>query len=418
MTHTASRSPVFYGWVIVGLGMMMQAMASGDTNALYGVFATPFAESFGNSRASVMLGTASIAFCASGLLSPFAGIWMRRYSVRRLALLGGSALCIGYTLASFATSLWQISLIYGVCWAMGNVLYGTLAVNSTVSNWFVRQRGKALGLVSLGISIGTIALPPLISWVIVEFGWPSAKRLLALMVALTLPLVFRWFKDKPEDVGLLPDGDTQAQIDASQTAAQDWTVREVLRSQHFWLIAACIGICFASFNGVMINLVPYAIDNGSSPQTAALLLSIAAAFGMIGKVIAGIVSDRVGATLALSIPLCSIALACLLLLGNADYPRMALASVFVGLSSGGSIPVWGALIGRYFGRDSFSTVMGLMNPMLVPLLVICAPLLAAVREASGSYDAGLLCVSALALFALLLAAKLKAEETPIKNTSG
>ncbi len=83
MTHTASRSPVFYGWVIVGLGMMMQAMASGGTNALYGVFATPFAESFGNSRASVMLGTASIAFCASGLLSPFAGIWMRRYSVRR-----------------------------------------------------------------------------------------------------------------------------------------------------------------------------------------------------------------------------------------------------------------------------------------------------------------------------------------------
>lgn len=411
MTTEAGRSPVFYGWVIVGLGMLMQAMASGGTNALYGVFATPFADSFGTNRASVMLGTASVAFCASGLLSPFAGIWMRRYSLRRLALLGGSALCIGYSLASFATSLWHISLIYGICWAMGNVLYGTLAVNSTVSNWFVRQRGKALGLVSLGISIGTIALPPLISWVIVEFGWPSAKRLLAVMVALTLPLVFRWFKDKPEDIGLLPDGDTQAPSDITQTAAQDWTVRAVLKSRHFWLIASCIGICFASFNGVMINLVPYAIDNGSSPQTAALLLSIAAAFGMIGKVIAGIVSDRVGATLALSIPLCSIALACFLLLGDADYPRMAVASAFVGLSSGGSIPVWGALIGRYFGRDSFSTVMGLMNPMLVPLLVICAPLLAAVREMNGSYDAGLMCVSALALFALLLAAKLKAEES-------
>ena len=97
---------------------------------------------------------------------------------------------------------------------------------------------------------------------------------------------------------------------------------------------------------------------------------------------------------------------------------MAASSVFVCLSSGGSIQVWGALIGRYFGRDSFSTVMGLMNPMLVPLLVICAPLLAVVRETTGSYDAGLLCVSALALFALLLASKLKSEETPIRNVSG
>lgn len=403
MDNSSSSQRFYYGWVIVALAFMMQALAGGATNSLYGVFAVPFSESFNASRTEVMFATASVAMIASGLLSPLAGIWLQRYARRPLMLTGGVALVLGLLAVSQATALWQISVIYFFCWSMGNTLFGTLAANTIVSHWFVAQRGKALGLAAIGMSLGTFVLPPVVTWIIVNHGWQTANQVLAGVVGIALPMIFFFYRENPEDVGAELDGGH----DSSDENTEPMAVRSVLRSRYFWLITFCIGICFASFNGLTVNLVPMAIDQQVNAQTAAYLLSISALFGVIGKVVLGMSADRLAPQLVLTLPLLAISAACTILFGSPTFPRMMLAAGFIGLAAGGSIPVWGALIGRFFGRQSFSLVMGLMSPMLVPLVVICAPFISWVQEQQGSYNMALWVIIGSAVLAMFAASQLK-----------
>ncbi|MFT5604986.1 MAG: MFS family permease, partial [Paracoccaceae bacterium] len=149
--QTNTTNGPYYGWVIVALAFMTQAIASGSTNALYGVFAVPFSDAFGASRAQVLMATASVAMIASGLLSPLAGYWLSRYRPKTMILTGGAMLSVGFAVMTQVQALWQVSLVYAICWSAGNCLYGTLAANTSVSNWFAAQRGRALGFAAIGM---------------------------------------------------------------------------------------------------------------------------------------------------------------------------------------------------------------------------------------------------------------------------
>lgn len=403
-SEAARTNQIYYGWVIVALATMMQAITSGSTNALYGVFAVPFSDSFDASRTAVLAATASVAMIFSGLLSPFAGHWLGKHSPKAMILFGGLVLMLGFAALTQARSLWQVSVIYALCWSTGNTLYGTLAANTSVSNWFVVQRGKALGIAAIGISIGSFCLPPLVSWVIVDYGWRTACAFLALMIGTSLPFIWRWYRNTPEDIGLRSEPEP-----AIGNEGDNW--KDVLKNRHFWLIGICVSICFAGFNGLLVNLIPMAIDQNVDPKTAAFLLSTSAFFGVIGKITVGFSADRLGPRLALTLPLLTLICACALLWGAPDFQRMILAACFIGLSSGGSIPVWGALIGSYFGRKQFSLVMGMMNPMLVPLIVACAPYVSWTKEHSGTYNPALLTIIGAVAVAVTLLGFLK----PLKS---
>lgn len=390
-----TRSPLYYGWVIVALAAAMQAVTSGGINSLYGVYAVPFSDTFELSRSQVMLGTASACLLFSGLFSPLAGLWLQRYSNRALILGSGGMLALGYLLLSQVTAFWQVTLVYMLILSVGNTLFGTLSANTSVSNWFVEGRGRALGFAAIGISVGSFVFPPLISWVIVDYSWRHAMVVMAVIVAATLLVMARYYIDGP------------AVEPAGMSRPPPMTVVAVLKNTNFWLIAAGISICFASFNGLMINLVPMAVDQGVSQQRASLLLSLAAVFGVAGKLLVGISADRMGARTALTLPLLSVCIACLILLGKPGFATMLVASAFIGLASGGSIPVWGALIGSFFGQRAFSLVMGLMNPMLVPLIVLCAPFVSWMNERYDTYDPALFTIIGFALAAMGLASMLK-----------
>ena len=373
----------YYGWVIVALAMMMHALTTGGTNALYGVFALPLSDAFGLSRAAILAATASVAMICSGLFSPFAGLWLSRYSPKKLILLGCSLLSGGFFAMTLVTEWWQMSIVYGLCWSTGNTMFGALAANTSVSNWFEAERGKALGVASIGMSVGSFSFPPMITWVIINHGWRSAYAVLGCLTIAAIPFIARWYRDRPEGE---PDSDS----DGHTQGGSNWG--DILRRRDFWVIGICISICFAGFNGVTINLIPMAVDQGISPTAGAWLLSVTATFSVMGKIIIGMSADKLGPRKALMIPLSMLIIACLLLLNSPAYPVMMLASAFIGLSTGGAIPVWGALIGTYFGQRRFAQVMGAMNPLLVPLIVACAPFVSWVNETTGSYDMALLTI--------------------------
>ncbi len=392
VSAAAKTERFYYGWVIVALAMMMHALTTGGTNALYGVFALPLSDAFGISRAAVLGATASVAMIASGIFSPFAGLWLSRYSPKKLIALGCTVLSAGFFAMTAVTQWWQMSIIYALCWSTGNTLFGALAANTSVSNWFEAERGKALGIASIGMSVGSFSFPPLITWIIVNHGWRSANLVLGCLTIAALPVILRWYKDRPDSAS--NDENPQPK------PGNHW--REILSNRDFWVIGLCISICFAGFNGVTINIIPMAVDRGISATAAAWLLSVTATFSVMGKIVIGMSADKLGPRKALMIPLSMLVIACFLLQGDASYARMMVAAGFIGLSTGGAIPVWGALIGTYFGQQRFAQVMGMMNPLLVPLIVACAPFVSWIKESTGSYNPALMAIAGFIAIAFAL----------------
>jgi cyanate permease len=243
---------------------------------------------------------------------------------------------------------------------------------------------------------------------IAHYGWRGALVGTAVAVAVvTIPLIWFVVVNRPEDLGLLPDGVDGGPAPAmlfsgSAMPMTDWTFGALLKDLNFWVITLSMGVCFASATSVIVNLHPYATDLGIGSGPAALLLSCISICGIGGKLLLGAVADYFQARYAMWLAMAGLALFLGVLLSHPSYGVLLAGCMVAGLALGGLQPVWGALIGRCFGRQAFGRVMGLMSPAMGPLLWAVFPFTGWVRDRTGSYDAAFVVF----LAALLLGAGL------------
>lgn len=384
---------VFRGWRIVAVAALAQSLAVGTTFFAYGVFVKPLAAEFEAPRLAVVLGLTGLML-VQGIASPWLGRLLDVWSVRGVMSAGVLVCAAGFLGLSYSTALWQVGVLFGTLIAVGSHMFGTLATSTLVANWFVRRRGQALGITSIGASVGGLVFPMLVAGWIAEIGWRGAAATLAgVLVVFAAPL---WLLvvDRPERVGLHPDGDATA---ASGDEAAPGTPPEsadaqpanatatLLASRNFWVVTITIGLVFCPTSAVIAHLVPYASDLGHDPQRAALLMSAYAGAGAIGRLWIGALADRVEKRLACWIVLAVILVAWAALVAAPSYPTLLLASIGLGLSVGGIMPLWGALTGACFGRAMFGRAMGLMTPLMLPFNLAGAPVAAWAFDRTGSY---------------------------------
>lgn len=144
-----------------------------------------------------------------------------------------------------------------------------------------------------------------------------------------------------------------------------------------------VGLCNAAMASVVVNLHPYATDLGIGARPAALLVSCYSLCGIGGKLLFGGMADRFDTRVGLWIAILLEALYLGALLSRPGYGGLLTAGIAGGLASGASLPVWGAMLGRCYGRQAFGRVMGLM----APLIWIVFPFTGWVRDRTGRYDA-------------------------------
>lgn len=395
---------LFYGWWIAGAALMVKATATGLIVYSYSVIVGPFGKEFTDSRFLLMSGLAATQL-VSAIASPPFGAWLDRTSIRRVIALGAGCLGGGFFLISAAGSIWHVILSYTVAMAAAMVLLGTIPPSALISRWFVSKRGRALGVAALGTSIGGAIFPPLIQFLIAEFDWRVAYRIMGMLVwAIIIPLTLWVIVDHPSQKSLYPDGSSHPPGgDGAGTAdTTSGTTADILRNPNFWLIGAAIGGLFSAFTGVISNLALFATDLGITGERAAVLLSVLAICGMAGKVAFGVIADNVDLRLALAVAMILLigGLACFL--GASAFVPIAIGSGLVGLSTGGMIPVWGALIAEFFGVENYGRAMGLMTPCgVVPSML--APLLAGlIHDLTDSYRLVFIVFMALLVGALTL----------------
>jgi MFS family permease len=206
-------------------------------------------------------------------------------------------------------------------------------------------------------------------------------------VAIVVPLVTTLIVNRPEDLGLRPDGGAQTETFEAPDGAGEahWSTSKILRERNFWAIAIPFALAFSSLSAVLIHIVPHADDLGISGYRAALVASCAAGAGALGKIFFGRLMDLVEARLAILASLGGQLLGLVLLMQGREFGFLLAAGILYGFSMGGIIPLQGAVTSKAFGRLSFGTVTGLLRPVQFPISIIGVPVAGWIYDSTGSY---------------------------------
>ncbi|MFY9938125.1 MAG: MFS transporter [Silvibacterium sp.] len=372
-----SKGPrVFYGWWVVFAAAVGMFWGPPITVFSFGVFLKPLMHDFHTGRAAVSLGF-TLHLIVGAISVPLAGLLIDRYGARNVILpataMFGSALLLAKVLS---TDIWQF---YSFCLLLGLLLsgLGPVPYGSVISHWFDRRRGLALGLMMFGIGSGAMIMPPLAQQLIARFGWRNSCAILgSAVLIISIPVVAMFLREKPQDVGLLPDGAPSG----NSTAADDAGVLglsgyDAWHSRTFWLLIGASFLVSASVQGCAVHMVAMLTDHEIAVQTAALGSSFLGAAVLLGRVGTGYLLDRFFAPYVAAAFFGGAAVGIALLWMGSSAGVAFTGAFLVGLGLGAEVDVIAYLISRYFGLHSFGKIYGfaigafLLAGALGPLLM-------------------------------------------------
>src|SRR5262245_20440187 len=196
----------FHGSRILAAALLANLVTIGCSLGIYGVFIGPVSADLGATQAQAGVGN-SLWQLALGLGSPLLGPVLARRSARPIMPAGALLLGAGLVAISRLEAPLAAGLVYFVCVGGGTLLAGPLPASTLVASWYVRRRGRALGLATAGMTLGTALVPPLAAWLIARLGWRDALALIGLgAIALLVPVLRSWVVSRPEELGQAPDG--------------------------------------------------------------------------------------------------------------------------------------------------------------------------------------------------------------------
>jgi MFS family permease len=400
--------PAFSGWRICAAGVATQAIAIGFTLGAVGLFAAPLADELGATATQFNLGV-SLFTLVMNLAMPVVGGLLDRGSIRRVMMAGAVILALSLAVMSRATELWQVGLLFGGGCAVGMTMLGPISSSTAMANWFSRLRGRALGFANAGGPLGPALIVPVAAYTIGEFGWrPTMLGFAAATLLAALPTIFFGMIDRPSDVGQYPDADEPSDLSTGSPGEMEagvaWNAASLIRSRDFWLVA--LGVApFAAAGLVMgANAIPYMMYLGTTAESASIVVVLQSSGAVAGPLLFGSLADRIHPRLLFLGLVGTISLGLAALMLEPGYPfALAIFSV-LGLCGGSMMPVYGALIGRLFGAESFGLVMGFGALVGLPTLFLAPLGFGYAFDVTDSYSTGLLgMILALALGGGLLA---------------
>lgn len=356
------KDRLFYGWVIV-FSFLIIGTALWGTRLSFGVFLKSLESEFDLTRA----GTSVIfsVYMALGIIfAVIGGRALDRYGPKVIVLLMGISTGLSLLLTSQVNSLWQLFITYSLLLSIGTgPLYVVLM--STVSRWFDKKRGLAVGIASSGIGLGTIFIAPFATYLITILDWRMTYLIMGILVCIAVIPLSGFLRKDPHEVGALPDGaeSTQPVVNKEEYSVQSTglSLLQVIRTRSFWLIIF-IWMLFASPTFVIFtHLVAHTTDIGFSPGQAATVFSIIGASGIAGRVLMGIIADRIGRKRTAILCVLLQAGTFIWLAFSQDLWMLYVFAIIYGFANGGMTTSMSALIGDTFGLARMGTILGLLD---------------------------------------------------------
>ena len=402
---------MFYGWIIVSLALLVNGLSSGPVWSGVGVWITALELHFGWSR-TVLAGAFSMAQLEGSIIGPLLGYLIDRVGPRRMVFMGLAITGLGFLLFSRTENVFIFYASYGLI-MLGTAAGTWLPYMAVVNRWFVRKRSIAMAIAGEGSPLGGLVLVPVLAWAVTpdNYGWSvTAQWTGVVFLCLAWPMS-QLIRVRPEDHGLLPDGDPpeQRQRGPARTARRaaspgqlQFTARQAVRTPAFWLITfghACSSILYATLT---VHLVPMLTDQGLDLVRAASVFSVALGVAAVFQLIGGYMGDRLPKHIVISFFGFIQAGGFLMAVLIHSVPMAILFAVVFGIGFGGRNPLTTAIRGDYFGENAFATITGLSSAPMYAMM-LAAPLFAgAMFDATGTYTIAFLVIGGIGVMSGVL----------------
>ena len=352
--------PLFYGWVILPLAFLMMLTTSPGQTFGVSYFNEAFIAEFGMSKTAL-----SAAYLFATLLAAtgltFVGAMIDRWGLRRMTLVGFSAMGFACVFASQATGL--LTLFVAFCLLR---LFGpgtmTLLANNSLAAWFDCRLGTASSAAQIAMAGASAAIPTAIVLLIDSVGWRGTYGVFAVVIVVGfLPLMAMFFRQSPREMGQIPDG---MRFHASQrinpfSYGNEFTVSEAMQYRSYWVLLATTTVWSAIGTGLIFHLVAIFQASGLSVQDSTRAMTVMCLMTAITHLVGGILADRLAMRWLLVTAFVLLSGACIVLTEPADMSTLLLGYGLFGCAQGIISVVSGTVWARYFGRKHLGKIRGL-----------------------------------------------------------
>jgi len=366
------------------------------------VFLKPLTEDLGVSRGVFSL-LRSVEILLGAFIAPFVGPLVDRYGGRWLMAAGALLAGIGFLLMSQVAAFWQFFVIRLLFVTIGGVFMCHMVVTVTISRWFVKKRGRAIAVASLGQGMSKVGIPLFSAALFALVGWRYTWGIFGVvtLVLVVVPAIII-MRRSPEDMGLQPDGiearpgvahETTSRSESQKSRSAEtavgkevaWTRMDVLRNKNFWMVCFIFGMANVGIAGLNLHVFSYVSDLGYPPLVAATVMSIIASTQLGSTLAWGFVSERMNIrkSTMLMFLIQAAGLGCVI-------ATTGLVSIYAGffvygIGLGGSWVLQELIWAAYYGRLSLGTVRGLGIFVTHGIGAAGAPFFGFVFDTTGSY---------------------------------
>ncbi len=413
VSYPDKKGKIFYGWWIVLVISILSTYGNGVFYYGFSTFVKPVVQELAWSM-TVVSGAFSFYRLEAGIAAPIVGYLLDRIGPRKLVFAGGLVMGGGFIYLSYVNTVFHfyaaiIIISFGWSAFSGIAIGGPL-----IGKWFVKKRGSVIGIYGAAASLAGL-LVPLVAYLVAHYGWRSALLIMGpLTWFIVLPLSFT-LRHSPEQYGLLPDGETSDPIvhdakrvgKAAEIVEVDFSLRRSMATSSFWILTVSFFLHQITQSAVFVHLIPYLIDLGINPTSAATVVSFVAVTSMVGRYGFGWLCDRFNKKWLLIILLGMQPISLFLLMRVRFFTDIIPFVILYSIAYGGIMVGKAIITGDYFGRKNYGTIFGAIQG-LSTFGSIAGPLIAGwVYDVNGSYDLAFISFAIMMVFTAFLTSFLK-----------
>ncbi len=375
---------------MVSVPFLATALSVGAGQYGFGLFIEPLENDFGWNRSQISVALSFTAF--GSLIAPLLGRVMDRHGTKYIMAGSLALLAVSFLLRPFMTELWH-------WYALSFIQYlgagaGFLPAGRLVGIWFQRNRGRVMGITAMGANFGGLVMPPFLGLILPILMWQGAYLVLALMSVALIIYALAVISESPPAPG---SDDEPAERPALETrpVLAGWTLKEALHSSSFYAITFSIMLGSFTYSAILPQIITHLTDEGVSLRIAALALSTFAIFGMTGKLLMGILAERITARYALMINLSGQAIFLILMIWAGSPVIMWISVPLYGYFSGAFGALMQLVVQGAFGIRHYGSIMGTIGLTNIVSFGIGPILAGASFDLTGSYRVAFIAVAVL-----------------------
>lgn len=382
---------IFWGWYVV-LGAFLVLCLSYGVRYSFGVFVYPMFKETGWPMSVISI-SASVNILTYSIVGIFCGRLADRVAPKWMMTAGSILTALGFSFLIYAETPLGLYLSYGVLCGVGHACLGMVVCAAAIGKWFIRKRGVALGLSSMGIGVGTMVMGPAAGYLVSAYDWRTGFMVFGAVILAFGILISQVLMGRttPEASGLLPDGDPAGREGIGPEAVPEnrasASLRPVLTDSRFWILAICNSLATATLMMTFVHQVAYAVGNHIGKFEAAAALGVVGLASSVGKVSFGWLCDRLmDAKYAAALGFFVMAVGMGLLMKADTAMVLYLFAAIFGIGYGSMAPLMPYLTADRFGRQVLGSAYGMLIFFVAGLGGSIGPVLGGViYDRTGSY---------------------------------